>query len=74
MSDPQIEMVPVSSSMITAIGYDPETETMRVQFRNGAVYELAQVPAAEYDVLSSSASIGKTYNEFFKDRYSTSKL
>lgn len=74
MSDRQVEMHGVQSSMITALGYDQDTQSMRVQFRNGAVYELADVPQAEYEMLDASASIGSTYNEFFKDRYSTVKI
>lgn len=74
MSDRQIEMHGVQSSMITAIGYDQDAQSLRVQFRNGAVYELSNVPQAEYEMLDASASIGSTYNEFFKDRYEIRKV
>lgn len=74
MSDPNIEMIPVTSSMINSIGYDPETETLRVQFHKSGTYELAGVPQAEFDLLVNSASVGKTYGDFFRDRYDTRKL
>lgn len=69
-----IEMIPVTSSNIAAVGYDPETQVMRVEFHRSGLYELQDVPQAEYEMLIASASIGSTYASFFKDRYETRKL
>ena len=74
MSDEQFNMQPVSSSNISAIGYDESTETMRVQFHKSGTYDLAAVPKAEYEMLMKSQSIGSTYAQFFRGQYDTSKL
>nr|WP_138497219.1 KTSC domain-containing protein [Nostoc sp. PA-18-2419] len=34
-----IAMLPVSSSMVAAVGYDPDEQILQVEFQNGAVYQ-----------------------------------
>jgi hypothetical protein len=69
VSDPHFDMQPVSSSTIAAVGYDPNTETMRVQFHKTGTYEYAGVPQSEFDVMMQSASIGSHFSQFIKGTY-----
>lgn len=53
-----IPRIPVQSSTLASVGYDPETSTLAVQFRDrhgnpveGAVYEYEGVPRWVYDDL-----------------------
>lgn len=55
---PDIHLKPVKSSNVEAIGYDPETETVRVRFKGGATYRYAEVPAELFESIEAATSIG----------------
>ena len=38
-----MDMTPVESSAVSAVGYDPESRTLRVAFRSGGVYDYLDV-------------------------------
>ncbi|HEV2174065.1 MAG TPA: KTSC domain-containing protein [Nitrospira sp.] len=61
--------IPVISSNIVSIGYDPATATMEIEFASGAVYQYFDVPQPVYEQLVGSASIGTTLNELVKGQY-----
>jgi len=54
-----MEMKPVESSSIKAIGHDGDT--MHVTFKNGATYVYEGVKAHVFDGLHSAKSIGKHF-------------
>jgi hypothetical protein len=56
---PDIPLVPVSSSNVLAIGYDPETQTARVQFKGGATYRYTGVSPQLHESIMKSGSIGQ---------------
>lgn len=60
----EIEMIPVDSSNLQAIGYDGLGQKLRAQFKSGAVYEYSQVTAETWDNLMHAPSKGK----FFADQ------
>lgn len=49
---------PVSSSNIESVGYDSDTGTLEIEFKNGSVYQYFDVPQALYDGLVSAESVG----------------
>lgn len=74
-----MNMLPVESSQIFAIGYDADAQTLHIQFtrymRNdagqklrlpAATYEYDDVPKAEYDDLSAAKSIGAHFHDRIK--------
>lgn len=61
---------PVSSSNIAAIGYDENTQTLEVEFKDGSVYSYTGVPSGEYEGFRSSDSMGKYLHANIKNRYS----
>lgn len=64
---PEITMTNVeNSSNITARGYDPETQTMRVTFKGGATYELLNIDPALYLEFKQASSAGKFYAQRFR--------
>ena len=69
-----MDRTPVSSSNIHAIGYDPDSCTLEIEFNNGSVYQYANVPQDEYDGLMSAASHGTYLHANIKNRYSCTKL
>jgi hypothetical protein len=70
---PDIEMIPVVSSNIDSIGYDVDTQMLRVQFNNGSVYEYMNVPAMEFEQLNSAPSVGAYLNRNIKGNYTYQK-
>ena len=62
-----MDMIPVSSSAIAAIGYDGST--LRVEFHGGRVYDHHGVPYSVYVGLMNASSIGAFYNEKIKGQY-----
>ena len=65
-----MERTPVSSSNISAIGYDADSQTLEVEFTNGAVYSYSGVPSGEYEGFMGADSKGKYLHANIKDRYS----
>lgn len=67
--DTRMEMISVSSSAIAAIGYDPSTKKMRIQFVEGHTYDFCGVPESVYRGLLNARSKGGYYNDYIRDRY-----
>lgn len=64
-----MDMIPVSSRAITAIGYDPTTHRMKIQFQQGQTYDFCNVPQHVFDGLLHAGSKGTYYNDYIRDRY-----
>jgi hypothetical protein len=69
-----MERVPVSSSNIVAIGYDPDSQTLEIEFKGGALYQYFSVPQSEYESLLNASSIGSYFHANIKNRYQFSKV
>jgi len=65
-----MQMIPVSSSAISAVGYDPSTGRMKIAFTQGHTYDFCRVPQHVYEGLMRAYSKGSYYNDNIKDRYS----
>lgn len=68
-----MQMTAVKSSNIKAIGHDPETKTLAVEFLNGNVYHYADVSAEKYHALLRADSIGGHLNAHIKGKHAHSK-
>lgn len=60
-----MEMKPVVSSNIKAIGYDPATRVMAVQFANGT-YHYDDVGQEQHDAFVAAESIGSHFHKNFR--------
>ena len=67
-------MIPVSSSDLSAVGYDFASETLTIEFNSGGLYEYYGVPQNIYEGLMSASSKGKFFHRFIKDSYNTYKI
>jgi hypothetical protein len=61
------KLIPVSSSVIRAVGYDGSTLT--IEFHNGRVYDHPRVPSSVYVGLMQASSMGAYYNRNIRGRY-----
>ena len=64
-----MEMIRVSSSAISAIGYNAETMRMRILFKEGKSYDFCRVPAHVFESFMRSSSKGGYYTDHIRDRY-----
>lgn len=65
----------VSSSNLKAVGYDPATKTLEIEFLNGGLYQYSGVPESVYQALMSASSHGQYFdNHIKKGGYSYRKL
>lgn len=60
------KLIPVKSSSIRAIGHDPATNTLAVDFHDGGLYHLADVTADQHRALMTAESHGKHYGKHFR--------
>jgi len=63
----------VSSSMISSIGYDEDTEILEIEFGNGAVYQYFDVPQGVWTDFQNAESHGIFFNREIKDNYHPQK-
>jgi hypothetical protein len=64
-----MERIAVESSSVRAVGYDPATFELEIEFLNGRVYCYQQVPVAAYRLLLQAPSIGEFVNKQIKPRF-----
>ncbi|MBL4918659.1 KTSC domain-containing protein [Tabrizicola sp. DMG-N-6] len=69
-----MDRYPVTSSNLAEVGYDPELETLEVQFKSGGVYQYFNVTAVMYERLMSADSLGRYFNKEIKGHYPEAKL
>lgn len=64
-----MDMIPVSSSNLVAIGYDGASYTLRVEFKTGGTYDYYDVPQSEFDRLRTASSHGEYLARNIKGKY-----
>ena len=66
-----IRRLPLRSSVIAAVGYNPDTAELEVEFRSGDVYRYFAVPASVHRSLVEADSPGAFFNRHISDHYPT---
>jgi len=61
-----IEMKPVESSNIAAVGHDAARKVMRIQFSNGGLYDYHNVSAEQHQALLKAKSVGGHFHKHFR--------
>jgi hypothetical protein len=69
-----MEMKPVQSSNIEAVGYDPDTQTLAVQFNGGGVYHYAGVSAEAHKALVEAPSVGGHFHQHIRGVHQHKKI
>ena len=69
-----MDRVPVSSTNIRSIGYDPDESLLEIEFHKGGVYQYLGVPQVEYDQLMGAGSKGSYFHANIKGRFTTQKV
>lgn len=69
-----MERQPVESSSLASVGYEVETRTLEVEFRNGGVYRYLGVPASVHGELMDAESRGAFLNIRIKPHFPCVRL
>lgn len=64
----------VVSSNLNSIGFDPQTNTLEIEFNDNSVYHYFGVPEQVYLALLGASSHGKYFHANIRDRYPTKKI
>ncbi|MDZ7336742.1 MAG: KTSC domain-containing protein [candidate division KSB1 bacterium] len=70
-----MQRVPVQSSNLASVGYDPVSSILEIEFHNGGIYQYLGVPQEIYDGLMYAASKGSYFHHYIKEAgYSYAKV
>jgi hypothetical protein len=69
-----MDLKPVKSSNLTAVGYDPATKILEIKFTDGTIHQYAGVPPKEHAKLMSAKSVGYYFFEKIRDHYSSTAM
>lgn len=64
-----MERQPISSSNIISAGYDPVTQTLEVEFKNGVVWQYMHFPEKMWYEFIGAPSQGKYFNSQIRPRF-----
>ena len=64
----------VNSSNIVSIGYDPDTQTLEIEFHGNSIYQYSSVPQHVHDGIMGAHSHGKYFHSHIKDIYLDQKV
>lgn len=59
-------MQPVDSSNLAAVGYNSSSQTLRIRFNDGSLYEYSGVPEHVHNGLLSAPSKGRYFDQQVK--------
>lgn len=64
-----MQRMPVASSNLKSVGYDPVTQTLEVEFHSGGVYQYYGVPVEEFEALMAAKSHGQYLSRYIRNVY-----
>lgn len=68
VNGPETTLTPGSSN-IEAITFDPDTDTLTVEFRDGSSYDYLNVPVQVYRAFQRAGSAGEFFYRQIRNRY-----
>lgn len=69
-----MERYTVASSNIRSVGYDPQTQTLEVEFLSSTVYQYYGVPEHMHEQMMKEQSKGRFLNTYIKNQYPYSRV
>lgn len=68
-----MNMQPVNSSQIKAVGYDAQGQILAVDFHRSGIYTYSDVPREIYEGMIAAESVGKFFDVNVKGKYHFSR-
>jgi len=70
-----MDRIPVNSTMINSIGYDPSNGTLEIEFKSdGAIWQYFDFPEHMWNEFQSAESHGKYWHANVKNRYREARV
>lgn len=69
-----MEHVPVKSSNIVSVAYDPLTAAMEIKFANGGLYRMTEVMPTDHHALIHADSVGSHFAKHIRGKFPTEKV
>lgn len=66
--------IPLRSSNLASVGYDPRAHVLEVEFHNGSLYQYFGVPPARFEGLMKADSKGGYHAQNIKQSYRYSRI
>jgi len=66
--------VPVTSEVIKAVGYEPTSKILEIEFKNGAIWHYEDVEEEKHKQLMFSQSIGRFFHSKIKNLHKARKI
>lgn len=70
----EIEKIPVSSSNLLSVRYDPRHETLEIEFKSGQTWAYFGVARETYTALMMTSSKGSFFHKHIKGQYACQKI
>lgn len=64
----------IESSMISSIGYEVDSSTLEIEFKNGAVWQYFDFQESQWYAFEGAESQGKFFHREIKNQYSESQV
>lgn len=64
----------IDSSTLQTVGYEAQSETLEVEFKNGKLYQYYRVPELVYRQLLAADSAGRFLNTRIKPMYECTQI
>ncbi len=68
-----MQLIPVTSSNIDAVGYHEDSRTLHVRFASGHTYSYRDVEPEEHNALIAAKSIGSHFAKHIRPHYAGEK-
>lgn len=69
-----MSLTPVKSSNIKAVGYDPQSRALTVEFHSGAQHRYDDVPPEHHQGLIEADSVGKYFHANVRSAFKSTPL
>ena len=63
-----MKMIPVKSSNLKAVGYDPASKMLHVEFHSGSTFAYPGVEPEQHSAMMESSSIGSHFHTHIKSK------
>ncbi|MFO0986551.1 MAG: KTSC domain-containing protein [Alphaproteobacteria bacterium] len=64
-----MDRLPVNSSSLASVGYDPASATLEIEFKSGKIYQYFDVPEHEHQALMQASSQGSYFAKHIRNNY-----
>jgi hypothetical protein len=71
---PDVTMCPLESSSLRRVGYSQASRTLRIEFKEGSVWDYLQVPPSEHEGLMKAGSHGRYFHSHIRNRFQSRKI